>query len=63
MSKEGKPIEINLKHSGKCIVCDRAMGIGEKALWQPGTGIAHPWHFTQEQKEQPYLLDAFLKKF
>lgn len=54
-----KPIEICLKFEGRCIVCDRAMAIGETALWQRGTGIAHPWHFSFKEREQENLLDRF----
>jgi len=72
------PRIIWLKYPSHCVVCDRAMARGEKALWSP-TGciktqrrgchkvtqrglIAHPWHFGEEERKTPNLLDKVARR-
>ncbi len=57
------PRLIWLKYPSHCVVCDRAMAKGDKALWQPGTKlVAHEWHFGEEEKKTPNLLDKIARR-
>jgi len=54
-----KPVLIKNKYHGRCLFCGQEIEIDKKILWQPGTGIAHPDHFSEEEKQIDYLLDQF----
>jgi len=45
-----KLILLTLKYGGRSVVCGRLLKAGEEAFWQPGIGIAHPYHFSPEKQ-------------
>ncbi len=52
-------IQIRLKFDSTCLVCGHKMPAGELALWQKGTGVAHPKHFSEEEKKRDGVLTPF----
>lgn len=51
-----KPILIAAKYPSRCVFCGRDIEVGEPVLYQSGAGVAHPNHFSTEEREDENLL-------